>query len=206
MTQHTAKSNPCAMTFVRLQNISYRRESHTLFQRVSLTLDTGDCVIVRGANGSGKSTLLRLAYGLLPMQKGRRTPPMRAPRAIFLAHEDALTPALSVEHNLNHRSDLWNLPRTAAHNCITQCQLHSWRHTPIDRLSAGQRQKVAIASLTMTPPQTLWILDEPEQHLDQHHTQWLYQLLSTHCAAGGAVLMASHHDGMIVPDATALHL
>lgn len=194
------------MTFVRLQNISYRRESQTLFQRVSLTVDAGDCVVVRGANGSGKSTLLRLVYGLLPMQKGRRTPPMRAPHALFLAHEDALTPALSVEHNLNHRRDLWNLSRDAARHCITQCQLHSWRHTPIDRLSAGQRQKVAIASLTMTSPQTLWILDEPEQHLDQHHTRWLYQLLSTHCAAGGAVLMASHHDGMIVPDATALHL
>ncbi|WP_258394713.1 ATP-binding cassette domain-containing protein [Paenibacillus sp. MDMC362] len=37
---------------------------------VSLTINKGDCLILRGNNGSGKSTMLRIVSGLIPISSG----------------------------------------------------------------------------------------------------------------------------------------
>lgn len=63
---------------------------------------------------------------------------------------------------------------------------------PCQQLSAGQQRRVALARLLITPT-PLWILDEPFTALDKQGVEWLEGLLAQHVAAGGSVLITSHH-------------
>ena len=72
------------------------------------------------------------------------------------------------------------------------CACRAFRN-PIHRLSAGQRRRVALASLVISPAQ-LWLLDEPTAALDRSGIQTLETLIQDHCAVGGAVVMSTHEN------------
>jgi heme exporter protein A len=61
-------------------------------------------------------------------------------------------------------------------------------------LSQGQRRRGALARLALDEQPRTWILDEPYDALDSASTQLLSDLITTHAARGGAVLLTSHQD------------
>jgi ABC-type multidrug transport system ATPase subunit len=61
----------------------------------------------------------------------------------------------------------------------------------VSRLSAGQRRRVAVASLLLRPAQ-LWLLDEPHAGLDADGRERLDRLVADAAGAGTTVLLASH--------------
>ena len=64
---------------------------------------------------------------------------------------------------------------------------------PARMLSAGQRRRLAIARLSLSPA-ALWLLDEPTLGLDAASVARLGTLLAAHRARGGAVVAATHLD------------
>ena len=65
------------------------------------------------------------------------------------------------------------------------------RRTPVGRLSAGQRRRVALAVLVARRPE-LWLLDEPHAGLDAGARAVLGELVAEVVADGATVLLASH--------------
>ena len=59
-------------------------------------------------------------------------------------------------------------------------------------MSAGQKRRIALARLLLSPA-TLWILDEPFTAIDLAGVAELESLIAAHAAAGGAVLLTTHH-------------
>jgi len=55
----------------RLEGVTGTRGGRVLFERLDLSLDAGEALVVTGPNGAGKSTLLRLCAGLLAPACGR---------------------------------------------------------------------------------------------------------------------------------------
>ena len=72
------------------------------------------------------------------------------------------------------------------------------RTTPVGRLSAGQRRRVALAALVARRP-ALWLLDEPHAGLDSSSRALLGELITEAVADGAAVLLSSHEPGLSVP-------
>lgn len=58
---------PCRLA---AHDLACRRGDRVLFAGLSLRLDPGEALHVRGANGIGKSSLLRILAGLLPEYAG----------------------------------------------------------------------------------------------------------------------------------------
>ena len=71
-------------------------------------------------------------------------------------------------------------------------------------LSAGQKRRVALARLLLSPA-TLWLLDEPTNALDGPAVDWLGAVLAAHREHGGLVILASHV-AVPLPDARRLDL
>ena len=66
-------------------------------------------------------------------------------------------------------------------------------HKPVEQLSGGQRNRMALAKLLLSEPDFM-ILDEPSNHLDIDATQWLEKFL----AASQATILLVSHDRFLI--------
>jgi ABC-2 type transport system ATP-binding protein len=146
---------------------------------VSLRLERGDIHGILGANGSGKSTLIRLISGLLTLDRGRvevfghdiERDEMEVKRLINRVSVDAaFFKKLSPMENLLFAARLYGLDgRVARRDAIAilgRLGIAEKRvGRPVEQMSRGMQQKVAIARALLTSP-TLLLLDEPTTGLD----------------------------------------
>jgi ABC-2 type transport system ATP-binding protein len=146
---------------------------------VSMRLERGIIHGVLGANGSGKSTLIRLIAGLLTLDGGRVEvfghdlvrDELAVKRLINRVSVDAaFFKKLSPMENLTFAARVYGLDvkvaRMTVYAILERLHVGSDRvDRPIEQMSRGMQQKVAIARALLTSPMLL-LLDEPTTGLD----------------------------------------
>jgi ABC-2 type transport system ATP-binding protein len=159
--------------------VGRNRKSVAAITDVSMRLERGDMHGILGANGSGKSTLIRLISGLLTLDTGRvevfghdiEREEMAVKRLINRVSVDAaFFKKLSPMENLLFAARLYGLDgRVAKREAISilgRLGISEKRvGRPVEQMSRGMQQKVAIARALLTSP-TLLLLDEPTTGLD----------------------------------------
>ena len=176
-----------------MRGLCCQRGGRTLFRDLHCRLHAGQCLALRGANGSGKSTLLRIAAGLYRDFEGKVR---RSPGPIlYLGHTAGLKEALSVRENLQWFAALYAVPSSAIETALERLGLDVLAERQVAELSAGQRQRTALARLLLVSS-PLWILDEPFAALDQQGVYMLRRMLAAHAAQGGGALLAAHQGAM----------
>ena len=171
------------------------RGERLVFAGLSFAVPAGGALVLTGPNGSGKSTLLRLLAGLGRPAAGQlllngadalADLPTHAAGLRYLGHLDAVKPGLTVAENLL----FWG-GRAAIGRALEAMDLHRLADLPARMLSAGQKRRLAIARLVLTPV-PLWLLDEPTLGLDFASVARVGALLAAHRATGGMVVAATH--------------
>jgi heme exporter protein A len=186
------------------ESLACRRGARLVFAGVSFCLPAGGAVVLTGANGSGKSSLLRLVGGLLAPAAGRLLwggAPVAADiaehhsRLHYVGHQETVKPVMTPREILRFWAALrdLDLPSTAPalQDALAAFGLEAVADWPCRWLSAGQRRRLALARLLVSPA-TLWLLDEPTSALDDDGQVRLEQAIAAHRAAGGRVLLATH--------------
>ena len=166
------------------------RDGQPLFGPISLTIEAGEGVELVGKNGSGKSTLLRTLAGLHTQYSGHFT----ASDLLYQGHLIGLDPLLTVLENLQWFSSVDGDASTdlsKLFDLLDTFGLLAKAHTLCHALSAGQQRRLAMVRWTLSS-RKLWLLDEPITALDEQGQGLLLACLQQHCAAGGAVLYATH--------------
>lgn len=175
------------------------RSERTVFAGLGFRLGPGGALVVRGPNGSGKSSLLRLAAGLLQPADGGLywdgAPVAEAPedhraRLCYLGHLDALKSAFTVAENLAFWAELHGRSGEAG-AALARFGLARLAEVPVRLLSAGQRRRLSLARVLVSPA-VLWLLDEPTVALDDESTRTLAGVIGEHRQGGGMVMAASH--------------
>lgn len=151
---------------------------------------------VTGPSGAGKSLLLRAIADLDPNdgevslagQDRRRMPAPRWRREVMLVPAEPgwwevqvlahfrTPPAPALLERLGFRDETLD-----------------WA---VDRLSTGERQRLALARALAESPRML-LLDEPTSALDEHSKLAVEALLREHLAGGGGILMTTHERAQI---------
>jgi ABC-2 type transport system ATP-binding protein len=186
--------------------IGRKKEPITAISHVSLRLERGDIHGVLGSNGSGKSTLIRLISGLLTLDEGRvevfghdiERDEMAVKRLINRVSVDAaFFKKLSPMENLLFAARLYGIDgKTAKGQAIAilaRLGISEKRiDRPIEQMSRGMQQKVAIARALLTSP-TLLLLDEPTTGLDPRSKldvqAFIQELWETHDAT---IILTTH--------------
>jgi ABC-type multidrug transport system ATPase subunit len=117
----------------------------------------------------------------------------------LLGHAAPLYDDLSAAENVRFAVRAIGLPAKTADAALERVGLTGrLRTTPAGRLSAGQRRRVAVASLLARRP-ALWLLDEPHAGLDATSRALLGRLIGEAVADGATVLLSSHEPDLSVP-------
>lgn len=193
---------------VQMEQVRVRYGPTTVLPKLDLALWPGEIVALVGRNGSGKSTLLKTLAGLVQPTAGR----------IYLAGE--LTQGLDVaticrrvgylpqdpnallfadtgraEVQITLRNHGLPTADPATATWIDELLTHLGLHDQADRyprdLSVGERQRLALAAITVTRPKVL-LLDEPTRGLDYTAKAQLTALLRGWRQAGMAILLVTH--------------
>jgi heme exporter protein A len=190
---------------LQLQGLGCTRGHRALFTGVSISVNAGYLLRVKGANGAGKTSLLRMLGGLLAPTEGQVLwlgQPIAGQRAdfgrsvVYLGHAAALKDELSPLENLLDACALGghttNTPAALA--ALKSAGLRGFERTAARRLSQGQRKRSALARLALSSSSPLWILDEPFNALDTAASAWLTALIEDHLQNVGMVVLTSHQD------------
>lgn len=174
---------------------------------VSLTIAAGEVLAFLGPNGAGKTTTIKMMAGLIKPDAGwvriAGSDPHRNSAALqnlgaVLEGNRNLYWRLTPEENLEYFGVLKGLSRRAARKSGTELlerfDLLQKRRTPVQNLSRGMQQKLAIAVALVHQP-LLLLLDEPTLGLDVEAAQDVKVLVREIASVGCAILLTTHQLG-----------
>lgn len=130
--------------------------------------------VLTGANGSGKTQTLRHAW-----QQSKKLRMLPAQARDLLGHSTVAAELADVEP--------WVLDALVSPHCMDR---HPWT------LSGGEQQRVAL-SKALGRPSPVFLLDEPEAHLDNDGRAALHSVVSQRVAEGSCILAATHDPALI---------
>ena len=174
---------------------------------VTFTIERGECVAILGQNGSGKSTLVRLLSTLLINDGGEARifghDAFRESRAIRklvnrVSVEASFFKKMSAAENLGYASRFYGMTSSATRDEIPRILERvgfpkERRNEPMENLSRGMQQKVALARALLTSP-VLLLLDEPTTGLDPRSKREVQDFIREVRSEHDATILLCTHD------------
>jgi ABC-2 type transport system ATP-binding protein len=174
---------------------------------VDFVIERGECVAILGPNGSGKSTLVRLLSTLLLPDGGTATvfgcdafKDTRAVRRMVnrVSVEASFFKKMSAVENLSYAARFYGLRPHETKDKIPAILTRvgfpaDRRDEPMENLSRGMQQKVALARALLTSP-ILLLLDEPTTGLDPRSKQEVQEFIREVRAEHDATVLLCTHD------------
>ena len=178
--------------------LRFDRNDACVFGPLHFAVHPGEALLVTGGNGVGKTTLLRVLAGLLHasdgelLWQGETCPSLPSTGIAFVGHLAGQKSDLGCIDNLRFAVGLHGCRRGAsAITALAGVGLSRFEEVPAGRLSAGQRKRLSLARLLLSPAR-LWLLDEPYANLDLEGIALVDSLLGQHLSEGGAALITTH--------------
>ena len=206
------------MPLIELENVTfaYSPEDGPVLRALSLAVEAGECLVLRGDNGAGTTTLFRILNGLSFPQSGRyRFDGTEITAAYLQKQADAKRFHARIGYlfqnpdvmlfNATVRDEIAFGPRqlglsdaeteARVRDCMELFGLAPLADKAPYHLSGGQKKKVALAAVLALAPEVL-VLDEPLAGMDRGSRAQLTELLGELRQAGKTLLIATHDDAL----------
>jgi len=171
---------------------------------LSLKVERGEFFAVLGPNAAGKTTLIRVLAGLLKPTQGTarvagfdvQTSPLEARRRLaYVPDFPFLYDKLTAMEFLRFTGQIFQMTeekiQEGARELIPRFHLEEFVNKPIEGLSHGTRQRVAIVSALLHNPEVL-VIDEPMVGLDPQHARVVKDVLKERTQQGATVFLSTH--------------
>jgi ABC-2 type transport system ATP-binding protein len=192
--------------FLRREGRLRRRRVNAL-RDVTFSMERGECVAILGPNGSGKSTLIRLLATLLLHDGGSARvfghDVFADPRAVRrlvnrVSVEASFFKKMSSSENLSYAARFYGMTPRETSSRIPEILENvgfpvERKGEPMENLSRGMQQKVALARALLTSP-VLLLLDEPTTGLDPRSKLEVQDFIREVRRAHDATILLCTHD------------
>jgi putative ABC transport system ATP-binding protein len=176
---------------------------------INLTIQQGECVILKGISGSGKTTLLSLIAGLDKPSAGKvliegepisKLPDLfaselRAKKIGMIFQHFNLFEHLSVSENVTLPLIPSGLKMKEIHEKVEKAlklaNIFHKQDITASRLSGGEKQRTAIARALVGDPNII-LCDEPTANLDRENSLSFIKMLKTLHHMGKTIVIATH--------------
>jgi len=189
---------------IEIRNLSKAYSLRLGLRGIDATLPEGEICGLIGPNGAGKTTLLRILATVLRPSSGQvriagydlARDPLSVRRLVgYMPDDTSSYEELRVDAFLEFFAHLYGLPRAEITRTIGEIlalvDLVPLRHAPIESLSLGTRQRLALGRALLHQPKVL-LLDEPVSGLDPRARVEMRALLRELGRMGRTVLISSH--------------
>jgi ABC-2 type transport system ATP-binding protein len=171
---------------------------------LSLSVGKGEFFAILGPNAAGKTTTIKVLAGLIKPTSGsarlagfdvQEQPLEVRKRMAYVPDFPFLYDKLTPWEFLRFTGQLFRMAdaqiEQSASALIERFNLAEFVHKPIEGLSHGTRQRVAIVSALLHDPE-VFVIDEPMVGLDPHHSRIVKDVLKERSRAGTTVFLSTH--------------
>jgi ABC-2 type transport system ATP-binding protein len=189
---------------IELINVYKKFGDLVAVNNVTLTIPRGEFFAMLGPNAAGKTTTLKILAGLMKPTAGcarvcgfdMQTQPLEARRRIaYVPDFPFLYDKLTAWEFFRFTGQLFQMPdvkiEASAIELIARFHLTEFVNRPLESLSHGTRQRVAIVSALLHDPE-VFVIDEPMVGLDPQHARVVKDVFKERSRAGVTVLVSTH--------------
>lgn len=176
----------------------------TAVDNISLKIGRGEFFGMLGPNAAGKTTTIKILAGLLKPTSGcaricgfdiQKDPLEARRRMAYVPDFPFLYDKLTAWEFFRFMGQLFHLDaariESNANNLIQRFHLAEYVDRPLEGLSHGTRQRIAIVAALLHDPE-VFIIDEPMVGLDPQHARVVKDVLKERSLAGMTVLVSTH--------------
>ena len=189
---------------IELKNLHKQFGELIAVDGISLSIPKGEFFIVLGPNAAGKTTTIKMITGLMKPSSGSvevaghdvQVSPLEAKkRMAYVPDFPFLYDKLTALEFFRFTGQLFNLPveqvEAESAKLVDRFGLIEFCEKPIESLSHGTRQRVAIVSALLHKPDVL-VIDEPMVGLDPHHARVVKDVFKEASNAGMTIFLSTH--------------
>ncbi|HWH68926.1 MAG TPA: ABC transporter ATP-binding protein [Candidatus Sulfotelmatobacter sp.] len=189
---------------IELSHLTKKFSDLVAVNDVCLTVAKGELFVILGPNAAGKTTTIKMLTGLIKPNSGSvrvagfdvQTQPLEVRRRLAYVPDfpflyDKLTPW----EFFRFIGQLFEMPgaqiQSLGTEMVRRFNLEAYMQKPIEGLSHGTRQRVAIASAFLHNPE-VFVIDEPMVGLDPHHARVVKDVLRERARGGMTAFVSTH--------------
>lgn len=199
-------------TIIELKNVSKKYGDKIILDNVSLKLNTGELVIIKGISGAGKTTLLNILAFLETKDSGelfwknqnidilssKEKKNIRRTEMGFIFQDFNLYENLTVEENLEIFLSLAtemkkNEIQRQIKEYLDKFHMEDRRKTYARLLSGGERQRVAVMRAFLINSSIVFA-DEPSANIDDENKRIIRDYLAELKIGGKSIIIVTHDD------------
>ena len=186
------------MNELKIEDLSCKRGESKVLNNISLTIKSGETLVVKGRNGSGKTTLLRILSNFITSYQGKVSlndlsileDNLYNNKFNLIGQKNSLKDNLSIKKNL----ELWDIifNETLDHaKLLEHDNLDHLINRDVGSLSDGQKKCISLHRLNYNKYE-FWFLDEPFVYLDEANTNSLIEKINRFNENMGIVILTSN--------------
>jgi len=145
-----------------------------------------------GPSGAGKTTIINILTHQLDADGGSYETGVPPLETGLMLDADGLFTRLNCLENLNTFADIYGIPRKRSLETLKSVGLEDAAKKPVNKLSKGMRQRLALARAILHKPKVLF-LDEPTSGLDPATARGIHKLIQGLCDNGATVFLTTHN-------------
>ena len=187
---------------IEIKNLFFARGNSLILRNVSLLINTGDIMVIKGPNGKGKTTLLSNIVNFLEPTEGtveydgqKIDNEIASKKFLYIGENNFAFDNLSLKQNIDYWLSIHNV--TFSKEITTKSIQFLFDELNLDKkyyqLSFGQKKKLQLL-LLMLVTKDIWVLDDPFNGLDVESISKILTLISTKRGNNGTIIIATHQD------------